>query len=118
MYLIGKEEEFTNLLVELGTKRNVAQVMVFLANIPEATARDIQQGTDLRQPAISDAMRYLIQQNWVASRETKAESEGRSAKIYGLSRPFHEIIDCIEQEKKKEATDQIALVQKLQYHLR
>jgi predicted transcriptional regulator len=118
MHLTEKEEEFTNLLVELGTKRNVARVLVFLANIPEATARDIQQGTDLRQPSVSTAVRYLIQQSWATSWETKAENEGRAATIYGLSRPFHEIIDCIEQEKKKEAINQIALVQKVRYHLR
>lgn len=118
MYLTEKEEEFTNLLVEIGTKRNVAEVLVFLANIPEATSRDIERGTDLRQYEISTAMRYLIQQSWVTSRETKAESTGRAIKIYELSKPFHEIIDCIENEKKKDAINQLTLIQKLQYYLR
>ena len=55
-----KEEEFTNLLIEIGTKRKVAKVLVFLANTPEATSKDIEQGTDLKQPEISIAMQYLI----------------------------------------------------------
>ncbi|MFA5347228.1 MAG: ArsR family transcriptional regulator [Methanoregula sp.] len=118
MYLTEREEEFTNLLVEIGTRKNVAKVLVFLANIPEATSKDIGRGTDLRQPAISDAMRYLIGQSWITSRKSKAENKGRAVKIYELSRPFHKIIDCIEKKKKEEATNQIILVQKLQYHLR
>jgi predicted transcriptional regulator len=40
MYFTEKEEEFANLLIEIGTKRNVAKVLVFLANTPEATSRE------------------------------------------------------------------------------
>ncbi|MFA5348603.1 MAG: ArsR family transcriptional regulator [Methanoregula sp.] len=118
MYFTEKEEEFANLLIEIGIKRNVAKVMVFLANTPEATSRDIERGTDLRQPEVSIAMRYLIGQSWITYRESKAESKGRPVKIYALSRPFYEIMDSIEKEKKKEVTNHLALVQKLQYHLR
>jgi predicted transcriptional regulator len=53
MYFTEKEEEFANLLIEIGTKRNVAKVLVFLANTPEATSRAIERGTDLRQPEVS-----------------------------------------------------------------
>ncbi len=63
MYFTEKEEEFANLLIEIGTKRNVAKVLVFLANTPEATSRAIERGTDLRQPEVSIAMRYLIEQS-------------------------------------------------------
>lgn len=45
-----KEEEFVNLLIEIGTKRTIAKVLVFLANVPKATSREIERGTDLRQP--------------------------------------------------------------------
>ena len=113
-----KEEEFTKLLIEIGTKRKVAKVLVFLANTPEATSKDIEQGTDLKQPEISIAMQYLIGQGWILYRKGKTECKGRPVKIYGLSRPLHEIIDSIEREKVKEAATQIVLIQKLQYYLR
>src|SRR5512133_1545203 len=93
MYFTEKEEEFANLLVEIGTKRNVAKVLVFLANTPEATSHTIERGTDLRQPEISIAMRFLQDQNWITSRESRAESKGRPVKIYGLAKPIHEIMD-------------------------
>ncbi len=106
LYFTEKEEEFANLLIEIGTKRNVAKVLVFLAHTPEATSRAIERGTDLRQPEVSIAMRYLTDQDWISSRESRAESKGRPVKIYELARPIQEIMDSIEAEKKKEANKQ------------
>lgn len=118
MFFTEKEEEFANLLIEIGTKRNVAKVLVFLASTQEATSRAIERGTDLRQPEVSIAMRYLLDKSWIISRESKAESKGRPVKIYELAKPITEIMDSIEKEKKKEATNQLALVQKLREYIR
>ena len=117
MYFTEKEEEFANLLIEIGTKKNVAKVLVFLANIPEATSRAIERGTDLRQPEVSIAMRFLMDQGWISSRESKAESKGRPVKIYELAKPITDIMDSIEKEKKKEATNQLAMIQKLRDYI-
>ena len=118
MYFTDKEEDFANLLIEIGTKRNVAKVLVFLANTPEATSRAIERGTDLRKPEVSIAMRYLMEQSWISSRESKAESKGRPVKIYELAKPINDIMDNIEKEKKLEAVTQLALVQKLRDYIR
>jgi predicted transcriptional regulator len=118
MYFTDKEEDFANLLIEIGIKRNVAKVLVFLANTPEATSRAIERGTDLRQPEVSIAMCYLMEQNWISSRESKAESKGRPVKIYELAKPINDIVDNIEKEKKKEAVTQLALIQKLRDYIR
>ena len=56
-------------------------MLVFLANTPEATSRAIEHGTELRQPEVSIAMRYLTDQDWITSRESKAEGKGRPVKI-------------------------------------
>jgi predicted transcriptional regulator len=116
-YFTEKEEEFSNLLIEIGTKRNVAKVLVFLANVSEATSRAIERGTDLRQPEVSLAMRYLIDRDWITSRESKAESKGRPVKIYELSKSINEIMNIIEKEKKKEAQNQLTKVQKLRDYI-
>ena len=44
-----KEEEFVNLLIEIGT-RAVAQMLVFLANTPEATSRESNAGRICASP--------------------------------------------------------------------
>ena len=112
-YFTEKEEEFANLLIETGTKKNVAKVLVFLANIPEATSRVIERGTDLRQPEVSIAMHYLTDQGWIRIRESKAESKGRPVKIYELAKPITDIMDSIEKENKEKATNQLKLIKKL-----
>ena len=117
MYFTEKEEEFTELLMGLGLKRNVAKVLVYLANTKESTSRDIERGTDLRQPEVSIAMRFLTEVNWVKSRESRAESKGRPVKIYELARPITEIMDSIEKDKKREAKTQLDLIQKLREYI-
>ena len=52
MYFTDKEVEFVHLLVNIGIQRTVATVLVFLANTTGATSRDIERGTDLRQPEV------------------------------------------------------------------
>jgi predicted transcriptional regulator len=116
-YFTDKEEELSNLLIAIGIPRNIAKVLVFLANAPEATSRAIERGADMRQPEVSLAMRYLLEQGWVKSRDSAAESKGRPMKIYELSIPFSEIIDRIEKEKKNEAKDQLARVRQLRNHI-
>ncbi len=117
MYFTPKEEEFATLLVDIGLKRNVSKVLVYLANTTEATSRDIERGTDLRQPEVSIAMRTLKENAWIESRESKAESKGRPVKIYRLSRPIEEIMDVIEKEKRKEVKNQLDLIQKVREHI-
>lgn len=108
-----RDEEVAELLMDIGVKRNVARVLVFLTNNAEATSRDIERGTDLRQPEVSIAMRYLKECDWIDVRESRSESKGRPVKIYNLSRPISEIVDKIEYEKKKEARHQLDLIQKM-----
>jgi predicted transcriptional regulator len=112
LYFTQREEEFATLLIDIGIKRNVAKVLVYLANTDEATSREIERGTDLRQPEVSIAMRYLKEKKWINSRESKAESKGRPVKIYSLAKPINEIIDVIEKTKKKEVDNQLALIEK------
>lgn len=112
-YFTEKEEEFVNLLIEIGMRRTVAKVLVFLANVEEATSRDIERGTDLRQPEVSIAMNYMFERDWLKNRESKAMSKGRPVKIYSLSKPVDKIIDSIEREKNQEVKNQLALIKKM-----
>ena len=117
MYFTPREEEFANLLIKIGMKRNVAKVLVYLAHTPEATSRDIERGTDLRQPEVSIAMAALMEQKWVENRESKAENKGRPVKIYHLSQPIGDIMDRIETEKREEANTQLTMIQQLRDYI-
>jgi predicted transcriptional regulator len=105
-------------LIKIGTKKNIARVLVFLAKTLETTSHAIERGTGLRQQEGSRAIGYLLDQGWIRSRESSGESKGRPMKIYELAKPIHEIMDCIDNEKKIEVSNQLALVQKVREHLR
>lgn len=116
-YFTDKEEEFVNLLIKIGTQRNVAKVLVFLASTKEATARAIERGTDLRQPEVSMATKYMNELGWIKSREIPSEHQGRPAKIYELAKPIDEIINCIETEMKNETKNKLATFKKIRDYL-
>jgi len=117
LYFTQREEEFAELLTKIGIKRNVSKVLVYLANTPEATSRDIERGTDLRQPEVSIAMATMMEQKWVESRENKAENKGRPVKIYKLALPINEIMDGIESDKKAEANNQLKMIRQLRDYI-
>jgi predicted transcriptional regulator len=112
-YFTENERGFVELLIAIGIRRNVAHVLVFLANAPEATSRDIERSTDLRQPEVSLAMNYLIGKKWIRSSENRSAHKGRPVKVYSLSRPVSSIMDLIEKEQKEKAKQKLAVLQKL-----
>jgi predicted transcriptional regulator len=117
-FFTDREEEFATLLIRIGTRKNIAKALVFLSNTKETTSHAIERGTDMRQPEVSLAMRYLAEQGWISTRESESENKGRPVKIYTLAKPIQEIMDCIEKEKIQEANKQLALVKKLRDHLK
>jgi len=117
LYFTQREEEFADLLTKIGIKQNVSKVLVYLANTPEATSRDIERGSDLRQPEVSIAMTDLMRQKWVESREDAGEKKGRAVKIYKLTLPISEIMDNIERDKKAEANNQLKMIKQIRDHI-
>ena len=108
-----KDQEFIDALRSLNVPRNVAGLITYLANTNEATSREIETGTNLRQPEVSIAMRTLRQNNWIEERDLKAEGKGRPMKIYKLNVPIEKIIQHYEEEKTSEATRTMQAIQRL-----
>ncbi len=111
--LTPKQEELVSLLNGIGMKRNVAKVLVFLSELPEASSREIERGTDLRQPEVSIAMRDLKEQAWVTCRESKTENKGRPVKIYSIALGLGEITNILEEKKRQEAENQISMINRM-----
>ncbi|MHC1630578.1 MAG: helix-turn-helix domain-containing protein [Methanoculleaceae archaeon] len=112
-YFTPKDEECAELLSYIGLKKNTAKVLVYLSQIPEATSREIERGTDLRQPEVSIVMRDLTKQGWVVSRKGKKERKGRPVNIYMLSLGIESILNQLEKEKHKEMEDHLKKITKL-----
>lgn len=91
----------------------MAGLITYLVNTNEATSREIEMGTNLRQPEVSIAMRTLRQNNWVTERDVKAEGKGRPMKVYKLKVPIEKIIQQYEDEKNKEAAKTMQAIKRL-----
>lgn len=112
-----KEEAFVKLLIGIGIPRTVSKVLVYLANAPEATSRDIERGADLRQPEVSIALQYLKERDWIVTRLEKTESIGRPQNVVRLSRPIDQIADAIRADKENEIKQKLTLARKLREYI-
>ncbi|WP_342305508.1 transcriptional regulator [Methanolobus sp. ZRKC5] len=94
-----KEYEIVELLRKLDINRTVALTLACLSCGEEITSREIEKNSNLRQPEVSIAMRYLKDNNWVNIREEKkTEGKGRPVKLYRLVTPLEQIVYNIEQK--------------------
>jgi len=107
------DEEFADTLMGLGLKRNVAKTLTYLKNVDEVTSREIERGSDLRQPEVSNAMRELKNMNWVIIREQKKPGKGRPFKIYRLDEKINSIIKQLEHQKTMESRIMMDNIQRL-----
>jgi predicted transcriptional regulator len=76
----------------------------------------LEQGSGLRQPEVSIAMRQLKERDWINERDEKKPGKGRPFKIYSLKVGFKDIIAQLETEQKKVAVaaqEKIKLLKKL-----
>ena len=108
-----KEEEIANALVSLGLGRGVARTLAFLNDGEEATSVALEQGSGLRQPEVSIAMRQLKEKDWINERDEKKPGKGRPFKIYSLKVGFNKIITQLETDQKKVAVEAQEKIERL-----
>jgi predicted transcriptional regulator len=111
--LDDKDMEFVETLRTLDVPRNVATLITFLANVEEASSREIEMGSDLRQPEVSIAMRTLRDNQWIEEKEIKREGKGRPMKVYSLRASIDGIIKHFEEEKLHESAQAMESIQRL-----
>lgn len=109
----GERDEFASIMMKVGLKRNVAKVLTYLAGVSEATSREIEIGSDLRQPEVSIAMREIRKLDWIVERDEKNPGKGRPYRIYKLNRSLQEIVKYLESENAKEAEKIMKQIEKL-----
>jgi predicted transcriptional regulator len=111
--IAAERDEFASILMKIGLKRNVAKVLTYLAGVPEATSREIEIGSDLRQPEVSIAMREIRRLEWVRERDERNPGKGRPYRIYKLNRSLPDIVQYLESENAKEADRVMKQIEKL-----
>jgi predicted transcriptional regulator len=81
--------------------------------VEEASSREIEMGSDLRQPEVSIAMRTLRDNQWIEEKEIKREGKGRPMKVYSLRANIDGIIRHFEEEKLHESAQAMESIQRL-----
>lgn len=104
---------FIEMLRNLGMSRNVATTLAYLMNVGEATSRDIEVSTGLRQPEVSLAVRLMRNHSWINLRSEKKPGKGRPIKIYTLAAPVDAIISFYEDKIYNESQATISAIKKL-----
>jgi predicted transcriptional regulator len=107
--------ELIEALEAVGVRRNVAIIIVYLKDLDETTSRDIEKGSELRQPEVSIAMSKLREKGWIAEREIKREGKGRPMKIYRLTVSLDDIIGHYEEKKHFESAQMMQSIQRLKH---
>jgi len=104
------DDNFAEILVKTGLKKNYAKVLVYLAKNKNLTSRDIERGTDLRQPEVSIAINHLRKRGWVKISNLLTENKGRPVKLYTLHVSIQDILNEIESEKSEDFQQYIDLL--------
>ena len=105
--------EFIDILRNLNISRNVASTLAYLSSVEEATSKDLELGSQLRQPEVSIAMRELRSSGWLEEREIKKEGKGRPMKVYRLAIPMTEIVSHLENQTRMKASRTMKNIEKL-----
>jgi len=108
-----KDQELIETLEAVGVRRNVATIIVYLKDLNEAAARDIEKGSGLRQPEVSIAMRTLRENGWIAEREAKHGGKGRPKRLYKLTVSIDDVIGHYEEMKSNESSQAMQSIQRL-----
>ena len=104
---------FVSDLRNLGVQRNVALAIVYLSHVREASSREIEIGTGLRQPEISLALCFMTDNQWVESRMIKVNKKGRPLKVYSLCVKMNTIYEYYEQQVRLNYEESVLKINQL-----
>jgi predicted transcriptional regulator len=97
---MAKEKRLVNLLIDLGMPKNMARILMFLAENDKATSVEIEKGSGLSQPAVSITMRHIEDRSWVEKSYLKKDGKGRPIHIYKLRKSLKEIFNSVEEDAR------------------
>jgi predicted transcriptional regulator len=111
--LDDRDRKFVEALQGLNLSKSAAALITYLANVKEATSREIEIGTGLRQPEVSVGVRTLHENKWVTEYVVRSERKGRPMKVYSLRTSLDEILNHFEEERSHESTLAMEAIQRL-----
>ena len=113
---MGSSISIINELEILGINYSISKVILCLFHHPNSSSIELQEGCDLRQPEISQAVKNLENLNILKKTKVKNMGRGRPSYRYSLSKSLPECVAAllaIEEEKIDKQLQQIAKINSL-----
>lgn len=104
---------FVSDLRNLGIQKNVAMTLVYLLNVKEASSREIEIGTGLRQPEISLAISFMTDNSWIDSRMIRMNKKGRPLRVYSFCVPMGTIYAFYELKAHQDYEESVVKINQL-----
>ncbi len=111
--LTKKQKDLVERLRKAGVERNIALTLVYVAGRDEATRREIESATGLKQPEVSIATQAMRMKDWMDKRDIKKEGKGRPVHGYKLDKPIDEIFLEIQKEEKARISEMESNLKKI-----
>jgi predicted transcriptional regulator len=89
------------ILADTGIAKNTARVLTFIAVAGRTYSAQIQQGSGMRQPEVSIALKELTERKWISRQSVQREGKGRPIYVYRLRRDLMEIVESVERDQDR-----------------
>ena len=97
-----RDKKVIKIFTELGISKNIAMTLICISKNGGCRSVDIEQNTNQRQPAVSEATQELLKKGWITKRDIRKKGNVKPILIYKLAYSIDEITMKIEKEKIKE----------------
>ena len=97
---IDKDDmEYVNAFIVVGMNEKQAKILVHIYNVKEASQRDIERYTDMRQSDVSVHISPMVEIGYLKTELiTKEKGKGRPMKVYMLCMSIEDIVIDIERK--------------------
>jgi predicted transcriptional regulator len=92
IFINVNDKKLVTSLAAGGIREPAARVLVFLNNYPGATAREIEQGTDMSEPQLNLNISFMKERGWISVQGKRGR--GHRQRFF-LARPFHEFVEDV-----------------------
>src|SRR5690349_24681372 len=87
------------ILADAGIAKNTKRFLTVIAVAGRTYSAQIQQGTGMRQPEVSIALKELSERKWSSRQSVQREGKGRPICIYRLRRERCEVVQTADREQ-------------------
>ena len=101
----GEDNTAIRLFINLGMLTNVAKTLIYISQVGECRSSDIEQGANMYQSDVSEALQELRKRGWVKRqnfKKIKKKGKGRPTYVYNYIADLSEILKAFEQKKLEE----------------